>query len=216
MAAVSSTRAELLLRRTQIKLARQSRDLLEQKRTALMEELLRVAGRVLEGEDTLQETAARAYRALAHARAVAGSETIDSVALASRDEISLQISWTQVMGVSVPTFKRKADAQQPLQRNYSIAGISATVDEAASAFEAEVNAILWLADSELRLKRLADEIQRTSRRFNALEHVLIPRLEQEYAQIQMTLNERERSDHFRLKVAKRRLERKRMMVKYGS
>ncbi|MGD8753088.1 MAG: V-type ATP synthase subunit D, partial [Anaerolineales bacterium] len=63
--------------------------------------------------------------------------------------------------------------------------------------------------SELRLKRLAAEIQRTSRRLNALDHLLIPRLEDERDFIQTALDERERSDHFRLKLVKRILEQKR-------
>ncbi len=88
-------------------------------------------------------------------------------------------------------------------------GTSITIDEAASAFETEVDSIIQLAESELRLKRLASEIQRTSRRLNALEHLMIPRLEAERDFIQMALDERERSDHFRLKLVKRILERKR-------
>jgi V/A-type H+-transporting ATPase subunit D len=71
-----------------------------------------------------------------------------------------------------------------------------------------VDAIIKLAESELRLTRLASEIQRTSRRLNALEHLLIPRLEAERDYIQMVLSEHERSDHFRLKLVKRNLERK--------
>jgi V/A-type H+-transporting ATPase subunit D len=66
-----------------------------------------------------------------------------------------------------------------------------------------------LAESELRLTRLASEIQRTSRRLNALDHLLIPRLEAERDFIQLALDERERSDHFRFKLMKRILERKR-------
>jgi V/A-type H+-transporting ATPase subunit D len=96
-----------------------------------------------------------------------------------------------------------------LDRGYAITGTSITIDEAAAAFEAEVDAIIQLAQSELRLRRLADEIERTSRRLNALKHILIPRLTAERRHIQMTLDERERSDHFRLKLAKRALERKR-------
>jgi V/A-type H+-transporting ATPase subunit D len=79
----------------------------------------------------------------------------------------------------------------------------------AEAFETEVDSIIKLAESELRLTRLASEIQRTSRRLNALDHLLIPRLEAERDFIQMALDERERSDHFRLKLVKRILERKR-------
>jgi V/A-type H+-transporting ATPase subunit D len=64
----------------------------------------------------------------------------------------------------------------------------------------------------LRLKRLASEIQRTSRRLNALDHLLIPRLEAERDYIQAALDEHERSDHFRLKLVKRILERRRDAV----
>jgi V/A-type H+-transporting ATPase subunit D len=91
-------------------------------------------------------------------------------------------------------------------------GTSITIDEAASAFETEVGAIIQLAESELRLTRLASEIQRTSRRLNALDHLLIPRLEAELEQIQMTLDEHERSDHFRLKLMKRGIERRRVSL----
>jgi len=96
-----------------------------------------------------------------------------------------------------------------LGRGYSIAGTSITIDEAASAFENEVEVIIELAEMELRLTRLAEEIQRTSRRLNALEHFLIPRLKTECDFIQMVLDERERADHFRLKLVKRTLVRKR-------
>lgn len=69
--------------------------------------------------------------------------------------------------------------------------------------------MLQLAEAELRLTRLAGEIQRTSRRLNALDHLLIPRLEAERDFIYAALDEHERSDHFRLKLVKRSLERKR-------
>jgi V/A-type H+-transporting ATPase subunit D len=82
----------------------------------------------------------------------------------------------------------------------------------ASAFEAEVDAIIALAESELRFSRLAAEIRRTSRRLNALDHLLIPTLEADRDFIQMSLDERERADHFRLKLMKRILERKRETV----
>jgi H(+)-transporting ATP synthase subunit D len=89
-----------------------------------------------------------------------------------------------------------------------VTGTSITIDETASAFETEVDAIIRLAESELRLARLASEIQVTSRRLNALECILIPNLEVERDYIKMALDERERSDHFRLKLMKRLLERK--------
>ena len=96
-----------------------------------------------------------------------------------------------------------------LGRGYSVVGASIMIDEAASAFEVEVESIINLAESELCLTRLANEIERTSRRLNALDHLVIPRLEAERDFIRLALDERERSDLFRLKRVKGVLERRR-------
>jgi V/A-type H+-transporting ATPase subunit D len=209
MHAVSATRMELLSHRAQIALARLGLELLEQKRTALMKEFMRIADTVMEHSDVLQHAAAEASQSLARAEAVVGSEAVKSASMASRTELPLEVTTANVMGIKVPHIEQKRVSRPLLGRGYSIVGTSITVDEAASAFEAEVDAIIQLAESELRLTRLAGEIQRTSRRLNALDHLLIPRLEVERDYIQMTLDERERSDHFRLKLVKRNLERKR-------
>jgi V/A-type H+-transporting ATPase subunit D len=99
----------------------------------------------------------------------------------------------------VPVIEQKRVTRSALGRGYSITGTSVTIDEAAAAFETEVDSLILLAESELRLTRLAAELQRTSRRVNALEQILIPRLEAERDFIQMALDERERTDHFRFK-----------------
>ncbi|MCJ7623392.1 MAG: V-type ATP synthase subunit D [Anaerolineaceae bacterium] len=209
MKKVSATRMELLARKAQIALAKQGRELLEQKRTALVKEFLRIADTVIERSDVLQQSASEAHQALARAEVMAGREAVQSTAMASRSELSIQVTTANVMGVRVPHIEQKRVSRSILGRGYSIVGTSITIDEAASAFEAEVGAIISLAESELRLTRLASEVQRTSRRLNALDHLMIPRLEAEQDYIQMVLDERERSDHFRLKLVKRKLERKR-------
>ena len=209
MRTVSITRMELLALKAQITLAKQGRELLEQKRTALMKELLKMADTVIERSDALDSAAADAHLALVRAKAVAGTESVKSAALASRTEFPLEVRATSVMGVRVPYIEQKRILHPAFGRGYSIVGTSITIDEAASAFKVEVNAIIRLAESELRLTRLAAEIQRTSRRLNALEHLLIPRLEADRDFIQLALDERERADHFRLKLMKRILERKR-------
>jgi V/A-type H+-transporting ATPase subunit D len=90
-----------------------------------------------------------------------------------------------------------------LERGYALTGTSTTIDEVAIAFELEVETIIQLAQSELRLTRLAQEIQQTTRRLNALENVLIPRLQAERDYVQMVLDEHERYDQFRLRLVKR-------------
>jgi V/A-type H+-transporting ATPase subunit D len=209
MQQASTTRMELLARKAQIALAEQGRGLLEQKRSALMREFLREADRVLAESDALQTAAAEARRALARAEAVAGTEAVRSAAMATRGELALDVQATNVIGVSVPVIEQKRVTRSALGRGYSLTGTSVTIDEAAAAFEAEVDGVIQLAQSELRLTRLAAEIQRTSRRVKALEHVLIPRLVAERNYIQLALDERERSDHFRMKRVKQTLQRKR-------
>lgn len=215
MPTVSATRMELLAHRAQIKLAQQGLELLEQKRTALMKEFMRTADIVMEHSDVLQQAAAIARLSLARAFSMAGTEAVLSVALASSTDLPLEVTSTNVMGVKVPHIEQKSVSRPLLGRGYSVVGTSITIDEAASAFEFEVDAIIQLAESELRLMRLASEIQRTSRRLNALDHLLIPRLQAERDYIQMTLAERERSDHFRLKLVKRGLERKSAQAGYS-
>jgi V/A-type H+/Na+-transporting ATPase subunit D len=200
---------DLLARKAQIELAIQGRDLLEQKRTALLKELLRLADTVIERSETLEQAASEARRSLARAEVMAGTPSVRSAALASRAEFPLEVSMVNVMGVKVPHIEQKRVSRSFLGRGYSIVGTSTSIDEAASAFESQVDALIRLAESELRFTRLANEIQRTSRRLNALDHLLIPRLEAERDYIQAALDEHERSDHFRLKLVKRSLEHKR-------
>lgn len=209
MSTLSVTRMDLLARKAQIALASQGRDLLEQKRTALLKEFLKTADTALERSDALTATAANARQALARAEAMAGAESVRSVALTSRSAFQINVTTSNVMGVRVPHIEQKQVARSMLERGYSPVGESISIDEAASAFESEVEAIIQLAETELRLTRLGDEIQRTSRRLNALDHFVIPRLKAECDFIQMALDERERADHFRLKMVKRTLERKR-------
>jgi len=213
MSNVSVTRMDLLARKAQIALASQGRDLLEQKRAALMKEFMRTADTAVEHSDALQISAANASQTLARSEVMAGVETVRSAALASRGGFRLEVTTRSVMGVRVPHIEQKSASRSFLERGYSIVGASISIDETASAFEREVEAIIQLAETELRLARLGDEIQRTSRRLNALDHFLIPRLQAERDFIQMALDERERADHFRLKLVKRSLARKREIDK---
>jgi V/A-type H+-transporting ATPase subunit D len=209
MQQVSKTRMQLLAHKAAISLARQGRDLLEQKRKSLMKEFSRLVDAVMEQSEELERAAARASKALARAQADAGIEAVRAAALAVRADLPLEIETANVMGVKVPRVEQKEVSRSPLERGYEMTGTSLTIDEAASDFELEVDAIIRLADTELQLTRLANEIQQTSRRVNALEHILIPRLQSELDYIQIALDERERSDLFRLKLVKRILQRKR-------
>lgn len=204
----SPTRMELLAKKAQIALATQGRDLLKEKRNALMRELMKIAERVMVSSDELERLAAEARRALALAEAVDGSETVRSASFAAQGEVSLAVEGANVMGVPVPVIEKKTVARALLDRGYSLIGTSARIDRVAERFEAELDLVLELANSEMRLHRLAQELQSTSRRVNALDTILIPRLVAQRDYTQMLLEEREREDTFRLKRVKRMLQRR--------
>ena len=204
MQRVPISRMELLARKEQIALARQGVDLLKQKRSALLRELMRLADHALVQYEALQATAVTARQALARAEVMVGETAVRSAAMAAREQLSLEIQAVNVMGVSLPVIEQKRASRSVLGRGYALPGTSVTIDETAVAFENEVDQLIELAQSELRLKRLADEIQRASRRANALDHILIPRLEAEHDMVQAALDERERANRSYLKRLKQK------------
>lgn len=208
MQSITGTRIELLTRRTQLQLAQQGYELLEQKRTALMRELVKMVDLVIEETNNLEESLYQARQAMARAETLAGPAAVTNATMAARDEFTLHIETVKLMGVEIPDIEQRRVARSALGRGYSITATSSAIDEAALAFEDTVETIIKQAESELRLKRLLDEIQRTSRRLNALEHILIPRLQREIDYIEMSLNEQERQDQYRFRLAKRLLARR--------
>ena len=208
MEQTKATRAELLAKKSQIGLARQGRDLLKEKRNALLRELMRTAEQVMYRSDELERSVGEATMALALAEALDGPEAVQSAAFAAGGQVTLEVTGSNIMGVPVPVIEQKSVARSPLNRGYCLPNVSSRIDAAAEAFEHLLNLTIEVADSEMRLRRLAEEIGRTTRRVNALDNVLIPRLEAQRDFIQMVLDEREREDLFRLKRVKLKLERR--------
>jgi V/A-type H+-transporting ATPase subunit D len=196
---VTATRSELLARRSQIALATQGRDVLKEKRNQLMEEFRATVDVVISGSGALEAAAAEGRRALALAETGDGPEAVRSAGLAVPGQISLHARATTVMGVRIADIRYGPVGRSRTGRGYSLAGSSPRIDRVAEQFEGEISLLLELAIGELRLRRLVDEIGRTNRRVNALESVVLPRLERERAQIQGILDERERQERFRLK-----------------
>lgn len=206
MEEVYPTRTELLARKRRIDLAEQGRDLLKEKRDALLIEFMSVMDIVLESSQRLQRIAAEAGYALAMAKAVDGVVTLKSAAFATKGEVLIDISGSYIMGVPVPEVEKKSVMRTTLTRGYSVTGVSSRIDETAERFEREINAIIEIAAVETKLRRLGAEIQKTRRRVNALDHVVIPGLKGQVKYIKMSLEERAREDLFRLKKVKRALE----------
>jgi V/A-type H+-transporting ATPase subunit D len=209
MEEVRPTRSELLERRGQIQLAQQGMDLLKQKRDALLIEFMSVMDETLRLSSQLQKSTAEAQYSLAVAKSVDGNVSVRSVAMATKGDISVDMSGTKIMGISIPVVtKGESPLRSSFTRGYSITGVSSRIDETADKFERILDVIIEYAGIETRLKRLGEEIQKTNRRVNALEQITVPSLKEQVNYIRQTLDERAREDLFRLKKVKKKIERK--------
>lgn len=209
MARAAATRSEFLAQRAELDLARRGRDLLEDKRDELLDEFRKIADLVLAGEDEAERSAAAARHALAVAEAFDGPELVAAAAVGGRSSIPLSTRAVSIMGVRIVDIESGPLGRPRTGRGYTIEATTPRVDEAAARFEAELEVVLDLAARELRLRRLVDEIAKTTRRLNALDHVVVPELEAETRRIRAVLDERERQDRFRLARATSRKDRRR-------
>jgi V/A-type H+-transporting ATPase subunit D len=199
---LSTTRSELLARRAQIALATQGRDLLKEKRAALLREFESVGVSVLDAVESLGRQATESKRALRDAVVFDGPAAVGSGAFAASGDIALRMTTRNVAGVPLVEIEHDAVSRPRTERGYSLAATTARIDAAAASFETQLDLLLDVAATELSLRRLAAEITRTTRRVNALEHVVVPRLEREREAIQMVLSERELEDRVRLRRAR--------------
>jgi V/A-type H+/Na+-transporting ATPase subunit D len=199
MEQVSATRSELLARRARIGLAAQGRDLLKERRGALVQEFHRLGASALESMEALDRDAADAGRLLGISVAAGGPEPVDSAAVAAQGEIEVDLRTRSVAGVPVVEVEKGPVVRARTGRGFSLTATSARIDAVAERFEAVLNRLLDVAALEISVRRVAEEISRTTRRMNALEHVVLPALEAERAHIALVLEEREMDDRVRLR-----------------
>ena len=216
MEQVNPTRMELIKKRAQIKLAEQGRDLLREKMDALIQEFFHIMVSVSRSREELEIASTSAQRSLYVARAVDDPVTLKSASFATKRAVTLDIRGKNIMGVPVPLVERKTVTKSVLERGYSLIGTSGRIDEVAEKYEAKLDLIIELAETETSLRRLGDEIQMNRRRVNALEQVLIPELKRQAKYIKISIEEKEREDLFRLKKVKKLIERRKAIKKRES
>ena len=193
------TRMNLLQRKGQIKLAVDGVGLLKGKRDALLQELLTRARELRSMRDELHRRGRAAAIALALARAVRGTPELRSAALAGRREVNLSVRTEKVWGVSLGDIVVDGVVRPSDGRGIGMLDSSAHVHEVAESFEEMLEQLLKCAPMERNLQAIGEEVKKVSRRINALQEYLIPKLREEMRQIMSVLDEREREDTFRLK-----------------
>ncbi len=197
---VNATRMELLKQKKRLAMAQRGHRLLKQKRDELMHRFMELVEESRGLRERVEEALIRGFRSFLLARAEMSKEVLyealmtGSLAADGREAI-LSVRLDTVMNVQVPRFALQ-DSREPYA--YGLATTSAELDRAITTFAEVLPELIKLAEIEKAMELLAEEIETTRRRVNALEQILIPQLEQNIRFIYMALDEMERSSRAQL------------------
>lgn len=208
MQQISPTRMNLLNLRRQIQMAIQGANLLKNKRDALMNEFRKLITIIVKERKVLDEELRRSINMLTIAMSIDGKEALESVALSSGKKLEIEMIPRKAWGVKVTEFKYGDIVKSALNRGFSPVSITSRVQLTAQSFEKSIDAILRVVPLEYKLRKFGEEIRKTNRRVNALEQKLIPDMREQAKFIRQVLEDREREDKFRLKVLKKKAEKK--------
>ncbi|MBQ8795175.1 MAG: V-type ATP synthase subunit D [Clostridia bacterium] len=196
---VNPTRMELTRLKKKLATATKGHKLLKDKRDELMRQFLDMVKLNKQLREKVEKAINEANKNFVLASASMNDEALSLSMLAPKQEVTLEVSSTNIMSVEVPKYKinyRTADTNDMFC--YGLAFTSCDLDTAVSSLSDVLPDMLRLAEVEKSCQLMADEIEKTRRRVNALEHVLIPETRANIRYISMKLDENERSTQTRL------------------
>ncbi len=206
---VRATRTELIARKIQIQTDSQGRDLLKKKNDVLIARFMEIMKDVVKMRDRVEQVATESNYAHVLAKAIDGKFNLMSASFAVQSDTTIEVGQEKIMGLAVPTVSSLFEPRSLIAQGVSPVSVSSRIEEVSDKFQALLLAILQAADVEIRLKRLAVEIQKTRRRVNALDNVVLPQLKSDIRYINLMLSEREREELYRVKKVKKKIQAKR-------
>ena len=199
MATVTPTRMVLKQLKGRLKTAVRGHKLLKDKRDELMRQFMDVVRRNKELRTKVEEGLTDAFAALSVASAVMSPEMLEQSLLYPWQSVELGMSFRNVMSVNVPEYSFKTRNADPGEiYPYGFAQTSGELDIAMQHMSRVFEDMLELAQIEKTMQLLAEEIEKTRRRVNALEYVMIPDMKENIKFISMKLEENDLSTKVRL------------------
>ena len=196
---VNPTRMMLTSLKKRLKTARRGHKLMKDKRDELMKNFLELARENGRLRKDVEEELATMYRNFQVAGSVMSTEAMDEALMYPKQGVTLNVSSKNIMSVNVPSFSFETTAENPADIfPYGFSGTSGELDNAIVSVSEAFPKLLELAAKEKETALLAAELEKTRRRVNALEYVMIPKLEITIKYIQMKLDENERGSQTRL------------------
>ncbi len=196
---VNPTRMELKKMKIRYANARRGHKLLKDKRDGLMKQFLETVRQNKELREKVEASLSGVYDSLAIAGAVSGPRVLEESLMLPKKQGKLDVRYRNVMSVTVPEFDLEIvgkDAQDSY--NYGLAFTSGELDASLSQMSAVMEDMVALAQSEKTVQLLAQEIEKTRRRVNALEYIMIPKYLATIKSIKMKLDENDRGNTTRL------------------
>lgn len=198
---LAPTQGNLVQLARALKMAQSGHGLLEQKRQILMMELVRFIDSARKLQEDVSRVFDEAYRALQRANISLGIDVVEDISESIPLTTDITVRLHSVMGVEIPDVDPLDATASP---SYSFHGSSAAMDAAYLNFRRVLALLAQLAEVETSVYRLAVQIRKTHRRVNALEKVVIPSAQEDIRFISDVLEESEREDFIRMKMARKK------------
>lgn len=196
---VNPTRMELTRLKKKLVTAMRGHKLLKDKRDELMRQFLDMVRENKELREKVEKSIEEANKNFVLARASMSDEALNAALLAPKQEVSVEVDTKNVMSVDIPVFNTKTRTSDENDiYSYGFAFTSSDLDDAVKSLAGVLPDLLRLAECEKSCALLASEIEKTRRRVNALEHVMIPETQESIRYITMKLDENERANTIRL------------------
>ncbi len=191
---VNPTRMELSKLKKKLESARRGHKLLKDKRDELMRQFMILIKENRQLRSEVETAIAEADKYMAVAGSVMQREVLETALMIPKQEVELEVSEKNVMSVYIPEFRTKYKTSDTSDiYSYGTAFTSTDLDGAVSALSEVFPKMIRLAEVEKACQLMADEIEKTRRRVNALEHIMIPDYEETIKYITMKLSENERN-----------------------
>ena len=193
------TRMVLNQLKGRLRTARRGHKLLKDKRDELMRQFMDVVKLNKQLRTRVEEGLTEAFASLQVASSIMSPEMLEQALLYPRQSVELDMKFKNIMSVNVPVYSFTTKNNDPTEiYPYGFAQTSGELDDALEHMAKVFEDMLELAQVEKTMQLLAEEIEKTRRRVNALEYVMIPELEGNIKYISMKLEENENATKVRL------------------
>ena len=196
---VNPTRMELTRLKGKLKTAQRGHKLLKDKRDELMKQFLDTVRELRALRTQVEEELMRVHSSFTVASALMSAQAMEQALMYPKQSVELTMSFQNIMSVNVPVYhyKTRTDDTSDIFP-YGFAATSGELDGAVAALCEVFQSKLKLAETEKAAQLMAEEIEKTRRRVNALEYVMIPETQESIRYITMKLDENDRSTTTRL------------------